>query len=102
MGHAAHNVDPRHIEALLTDTHGENGLDDLTPEQAAFCIAMAKDCVQVFGRTRWRRWRRNAGSKRQAPGPGHNRGLISPPADTFRNPLEVSLCPYCISSGRPT
>ncbi|MDA8205391.1 MAG: hypothetical protein M0Z36_04930 [Thermaerobacter sp.] len=49
IGHTAHNVDPRHIEALLTDTHGENRLDDLTPEQAAFCIAMAKACVQAFG-----------------------------------------------------
>ncbi len=49
MGHMAHNAEPRHIEALLTDTHGENGLDDLTPEQAAFVISMAKACVQVFG-----------------------------------------------------
>jgi hypothetical protein len=43
------NINPRHIEALLTDTHGENRLDDLTPEQAAFVISMAKACVQVFG-----------------------------------------------------
>ena len=45
----AGNTDPRHIEALLTDTRGRNALDDLNPEQAAFCIAMAKACIRVFG-----------------------------------------------------
>ena len=45
----ASGVNPRHIEALLTDTHGENGLDDLTPEQTAFVISMAKACVRAFG-----------------------------------------------------
>jgi len=62
IGHTAHNVDPRHIEALLTDTHGENKLDDLTPEQAAFCIAMAKASVFRPSERTWRkRWRKNAG-----------------------------------------
>ena len=49
LSRVAGGVDPRHIEALLTDTHGSNALDDMNPEQAAFCIAMAKACAQVFG-----------------------------------------------------
>ena len=40
LAKAAPDTDPRHILA---------GLDDLDPEQAAFCIAMAGACVKVFG-----------------------------------------------------
>ena len=49
LAQVAPGVDPRHILALLQSRDGRNALDDLNPEQAAFCIAMAKACVQVFG-----------------------------------------------------
>ena len=45
----APGTDPRHILALLQSRDGHNALHDLNTEQAAFCIAMAKVCVQVFG-----------------------------------------------------
>ena len=56
LAHVAPGTDPRHIQALLQADNGGCALDDgpcgpqcLTPEQAVFCIAMAKACVQVFG-----------------------------------------------------
>ena len=49
LAQVAPGTDPRHIQALLPADSGGWELDDLTPEQAAFCIAMAKACVQVFG-----------------------------------------------------
>lgn len=49
LAQAAPDTDPRHILALLQSRNGRNALDDLTPEQAAFCVAMAKACVLVFG-----------------------------------------------------
>ena len=49
LAKAAPDTDPRHILALLRSPDGRNGLDDLDPEQAAFCIAMAGACVKVFG-----------------------------------------------------
>ena len=49
LAQVAPGTDPRHIQALLPADNGDYALDDLTPEQAAFCIAMAKACVQVFG-----------------------------------------------------
>lgn len=45
----APGVDPRHILALLQAPGGGCGLDDLTPKQAALCVAMARACVRVFG-----------------------------------------------------
>lgn len=49
LAQVAPGTDPRHILALLKTPDGRCGLDNLDPEQAAFCIAMAKACVQVFG-----------------------------------------------------
>ena len=49
LAQVAPGVDPRHIKGLLTAPDGRCGLDDLNPEQAAFCIAMAKACITVFG-----------------------------------------------------
>jgi hypothetical protein len=49
LAQVAPGVDPRHILALLQNHDGGCGLDDLNPEQAAFCIAMAKACITVFG-----------------------------------------------------
>ena len=49
LAKVAPGVDPRHILALLQSRDGRNALDDLNPEQVAFCIAIAKACVQVFG-----------------------------------------------------
>ena len=49
LAQVAPGTDPRHIQALLQAPDGGCGLDDLTPAQAAFCIAMARACVQVFG-----------------------------------------------------
>jgi hypothetical protein len=49
LAQVAPGVDPRHIKALLTAPDGRCGLDDLDPEQAAFCISMAKACIKVFG-----------------------------------------------------
>ena len=49
LAQVAPGTDPRHIQSLLQADNGGCGLDDLTLEQAAFCIAMAKACVQVFG-----------------------------------------------------
>ena len=49
LAQVAPGTDPRHIQALLPPDNGDYALDDLTPEQTAFCIAMAKACVQVFG-----------------------------------------------------
>ena len=49
LAQVAPGIDPRHILALLQSHDGRCHLDDLNPEQAAFCIAMAKACVQVFG-----------------------------------------------------
>ena len=49
LAQVAPGTDPRHIQALLQADNGGCALDDLTPEQGAFCIAMAKACVQVFG-----------------------------------------------------
>lgn len=43
------DTDPRHVEALLQGIDGRNSLDNLTQEQAAFCIAMARACVKAFG-----------------------------------------------------
>ena len=49
LAQVAPGTDPRHILALLQAPDGRCGLDDLNPEQAAFCIAMAKACIKVFG-----------------------------------------------------
>ena len=49
LAQVAPGTDPRHILALLKTPDGRCGLDNIDPEQAAFCIAMAKACVQVFG-----------------------------------------------------
>ena len=49
LAHVAPGVDPRHIKALFQSHDGHCGLDNLNPEQAAFCIAMAKACITVFG-----------------------------------------------------
>ena len=49
LAQVATDTDPRHILALFQSRAGRNALNDLTPEQAAFCIAMAKACVKVFG-----------------------------------------------------
>ena len=49
LAQVAPSVDPRHIKALLQSPDGRCGLDDLDPEQAAFCVAMAKACITVFG-----------------------------------------------------
>ena len=49
LAQVAPGTDPRHIQALLPADSGGWELDDLTPEQAALVIAMAKACVQVFG-----------------------------------------------------
>ena len=49
LAQAAPDTDPRHILALLQSRDGRNALDDLNPERAAFCVAMAKACVKVFG-----------------------------------------------------
>lgn len=49
LAQVAPGTDPRHILALLQNRDGRCGLDDLGPEQAAFCIAMAKACIKVFG-----------------------------------------------------
>ena len=49
LAQVAPGVDPRHIRALLQSHDRRRHLDDLNPEQSAFCIAMAKACVQVFG-----------------------------------------------------
>ena len=49
LAQVAPGVDPRHILALLQSRDGRNALDDLNPEQAAFCIAMAKAYVKAFG-----------------------------------------------------
>lgn len=49
LAQVAPGTDPRHIQALLQANNWGCGLDDLTPEQEAFCIAMAKACIKVFG-----------------------------------------------------
>ena len=49
LAQVAPGVDPRHILALLQSRDGRNALDDLNPEQVAFCIAIAKACVKAFG-----------------------------------------------------
>ena len=49
LAQAAPGTDPRHIMALLQTHDGRCGLDDLNPEQAAFCISMAKACIKTFG-----------------------------------------------------
>ena len=49
LAQVAPGVDPRHILALLQSHDGRCNLDDLDPEQVAFCVAMAKACIKVFG-----------------------------------------------------